>query len=168
MNRRLADAELLDTAAPQSTAGLSVADVMSKALFTVAVDETVTLAWELLRRSGYHHLPVVDDAGRCAGLLRATELAAASGHAWPLEPMTVQDLLKGWATPSVRVTETVQGAAKIMARFHIDGLPVVDEDGLLVGLITAWDLVECLAGQRRLNVEGSTRPTVFRIEPVLP
>jgi len=159
MSHPFIDADLLDTATPQSAAGLSIADVMSRVLFTVAVDETVTLAWELLRRSGYHHLPVVDDVGNCVGLLGATELGVASAHAWPLEPTPVLELLERRSTPTVRAGETVQGAANLMARHQVDGLPVVDDDGVLVGLITAWDLVECPcrppAAQRgRLHAAG--------------
>jgi CBS domain-containing protein len=42
---------------------------------------------------------------------------------------------------SVREDNTVEDTARLLARHHISGLPVVTGDGALVGLITEFDLI---------------------------
>jgi CBS domain-containing protein len=42
---------------------------------------------------------------------------------------------------SVREDHTVEDAARLLARHHITGMPVVNRDGGLVGLVTEFDLI---------------------------
>jgi CBS domain-containing protein len=42
---------------------------------------------------------------------------------------------------SVRETSSVEDAARLLARHHISGLPVVNENGGLVGMLTEHDLI---------------------------
>lgn len=55
----------------------AVSEVMSTRLLTVDEGESVLAAWEVLRRSGYHHLPVVAADGRCSGVIDVVTLATA-------------------------------------------------------------------------------------------
>lgn len=42
---------------------------------------------------------------------------------------------------SVREDTTIEDAARMLTRNHISGLPVVNRDGSLVGLVTEYDLI---------------------------
>lgn len=42
---------------------------------------------------------------------------------------------------SVRDTNTVEDAARLLARHRISGMPVVTSEGVLVGLVTEYDLI---------------------------
>lgn len=42
---------------------------------------------------------------------------------------------------SVRDDNTVEDAARLLSRHHISGMPVVNQQGVLVGLITEFDLI---------------------------
>lgn len=42
---------------------------------------------------------------------------------------------------SVRDTNTVEDAARLLTRHRISGMPVVTDDGVLVGLVTEYDLI---------------------------
>lgn len=42
---------------------------------------------------------------------------------------------------SVRDDNTIEDAARMLAHHHISGMPVVNKDGVLVGLITEYDLI---------------------------
>lgn len=81
-----------------------VSAVMSTALMTVEPGESVLLAWELLRRSGFHHLPVVDEQGHCLGVLATTELAVACTVTPLLAPDAVSTVLADRPTPSAVCT----------------------------------------------------------------
>ena len=54
--------------------------------------------------------------------------------------MKVQDIMTTDVV-SVRVDSEIEGAARLMARHGISGLPVMDGDNQLVGLVTEYDLI---------------------------
>ncbi|WP_327315794.1 CBS domain-containing protein [Streptomyces sp. NBC_01235] len=138
----------------------TVAVVMRTAVVTVTVDETVLVAWELLERSGSRHLPVVRPDGRCAGLLNRADVAVAcAAPAASLSGLRVGDLLRGHRPPAlVHVEQTVRHAADLMSCTEVDALPVLEEDGRLAGVLTAFDVVAALSGRPVRKEPAETRP----------
>ncbi|MEW2489585.1 CBS domain-containing protein [Streptomyces sp. NPDC048411] len=137
----------------------TVAVVMRTAVVTIAVDETVVVAWELLERSGSRHLPVVRPDGRCAGLLdRADVAVACAAPAVSLSGLRVDELLAGHRRALVHVEQTVRHAADLMSSTESDALPVLAEDGRLAGVLTAADIVAALAGRPVQKEPADTRP----------
>ncbi|WP_436776464.1 CBS domain-containing protein [Yinghuangia sp. YIM S09857] len=147
-----------------------VREVMSVALVTVAEDESVLMAWEILQRTGFHHLPVVNEDGRCPGLVERSELAVAcSSPAAVLSERYVGDLVVGRGRALVHDDAPVSRAATVMTEVGTDALPVLDASGRFVGLLTARDLVALLAGRhKRPGTAAGTGPVLFSLEPVLP
>jgi CBS domain-containing protein len=45
------------------------------------------------------------------------------------------------AVISVPEDETIEGVARLLARHGISGLPVVDKNGMLIGMVTEYDLI---------------------------
>lgn len=145
----------------------AVAAVMPTALFAIAVDETVLMAWELMERSGSHHLPAVQVDGRCAGLLDRGDLAiACAAPAVSLSGRRVRDLLLGRRPAVIHAEESVGEAVALMRRTRVEALPVLGEHGRLVGLLTAMDLVAVLAGHPVRS--GPTGPRSQVPFPVMP
>ncbi|BAA29380.1 IMP dehydrogenase [Pyrococcus horikoshii] len=101
-------------------------------VITIAPDETVDFALFLMEKHGIDGLPVVEDE-KVVGIITKKDIAAREGK-----------LVKELMTKEViTVPESieVEEALKIMIENRIDRLPVVDERGKLVGLITMSDLV---------------------------
>ncbi|MET7298518.1 CBS domain-containing protein [Embleya sp. NPDC005575] len=147
----------------------TVADVMSTALLTVAGDESLLMAWELIQRTGFHHLPVVDEDGRCVGLLERSELAVACAlPAISLAERYVGDLLPGGSQPHVPSSARLAEVAEVMTDHAVDALAVTDDSDAMVGLVTARDLVSALAGRKPAHGPTDHGPVLFRLEPVLP
>ncbi|MFI6985977.1 HPP family protein [Embleya sp. NPDC050154] len=156
------------THANASVGERSVADVMSTALLTVASDESLLMAWELIQRTGFHHLPVVNEDGRCVGLLERDELAVACAlPAISLAERYVGDLLPGGSQPHVPITARLAEVAGVMTDHAVDALAVTDDD-TMVGLVTARDLVSALAGRKPAHGPRDHGPVLFRLEPILP
>ncbi|MDI2124798.1 CBS domain-containing protein [Yinghuangia seranimata] len=155
---------------PQDYADLCVRDVMSVALVTVAEDESVLMAWEILQRTGFHHLPVVDANGRCRGLVERSDLAVECAlPATTLSERYMGDVVQSHRRIQVRDDAPVPHAAALMARSGVDAAVVVDADSTFVGLLTARDLVAVVAGRpRRRTAPAGTGPMLFSLEPVLP
>ncbi|WP_171113541.1 MULTISPECIES: CBS domain-containing protein [Streptomyces] len=125
------------------------------AAVTIAVDETVFVAWELLERSASHHLPGMHPDGRCAGLLDWADVAvacaapAASLSGASLSGLRVDELLPGHRPALFHAEQTVRHAANLMTYTQAEALPVLDEDGCFAWVLTAADIIAALAGHRR-------------------
>jgi len=129
---------------------LTVGDLMSTAVITVKERETITQADLEMRLAGIRHLPVVDDKNHVVGILSNRDLFRAMGKgdrkAAPVwETMTSNLHTVGEDTPAYR-------AAATMIERKIGALPVVGDQGQLVGLVTETDFLrvayEALSGSR--------------------
>lgn len=157
-------------ASPESLANVRVGEVMSVALVTVGEEESVLMAWEILQRTGFHHLPVVDAEGRCRGLVERSDLAVLCAQpAVALSERYADELVSGHRPALVHDDAPVTFAAAHMTELGVDALAVLDSRSTFVGLLTARDLVAVLAGKpRRPRGPAGTGPVMFSLEPVLP
>ncbi|TDE33956.1 CBS domain-containing protein [Actinomadura sp. 6K520] len=146
------------------------ADVMTRDLLTIAASESVLMAWELMCKAEVHHLPVVDDEGGFLGVVDAQTLASTWNSATPRDarrPVTV--LLPPRPPTAVRPSAAMPEVAGTMLEAAADYVPVTNGYGVLVGLITARDLIAALAGVEHDIAPRSTgMPSLYRIEPVMP
>jgi CBS-domain-containing membrane protein len=148
---------------------LTAGDVMSRVLVTVEPSETPLMAWELMRRSEVHHLPVVDRTGKVAGVI-SREAIAGNWYGGPetLARRQVGELIGRERRPRVCVDTPLPQVAATMLDSGCDAVPVVGEGGTLLGLITAVDMLAVVAGRPpKERVGADTTPALFRMEPVL-
>jgi CBS domain-containing protein len=128
-----------------------VRDVMSAPVTVVRDHDS---AWHALVRfteTGLRHLVVLDAEDRLVGVLEDRRVLSL----WPLEPLvlhrkTVGSLVRPLRSdppdvPHVHRSAAVPVAAELMLQFAVDGLPVVDDHGRVVGIVTGSDLVRSLA-----------------------
>lgn len=103
---------------------------------------------------GIRHLAVVDDKGRCVGVLSSR--AASTG--WVLGGSTtsrrnVASALD--AQPAIIPTRSVVSqAAQLMRTTGVDAIAVADPEGHPVGIVTAANLVALLTGHTHDNERG--------------
>ena len=106
---------------------------------TVGPDDPLSLAVERMRGGRFSGLPVVDAEGRPVGILTSRDVRFVDGRA--LSGARVRDLM----TPAERLVVVRAGATRdeIRALLHshrIEKLPVVDEGGRCVALVTVKDI----------------------------
>jgi CBS domain-containing protein len=147
----------------------TVCEVMTRDLLTIAADDTMLMAWELMRSGDHHHLPVVTEHGHLLGVLEAETIAAQ----WQCGPdrnrRPAGSLLQGQRCVSVGPADPVATAAQVMTHQKIDAVAVIDSHDRLVGLVTARGLVAALAGVPQQDAGRSpSTPSLYRIEPVMP
>jgi CBS domain-containing protein len=147
-----------------------VGEVMCGGMLAVTATDSALMAWELMRRGGRHHMPVISADGRCIDVLDAETMAAAWEGGGPDRMRTPVSALVGRRPlPRVGAGESVAAAARAMLAAETDAVPVVDGEGRLVGLFTTRDLVALAAGQEReIEPEQVSESVLYRIEPVLP
>jgi CBS domain-containing protein len=123
---------------------ISVADFMTKDLVTVRESDDLALAESLLRLAGIRHLPVVR-SGKLVGLLTHRDILR-SGAAGSQAARDVQVAAAMTRDPvSVRPATSLAQAARTMLDQKFGCLPVCDEDGALVGIVTEADFVRFAA-----------------------
>ncbi len=118
-----------------------VSQAMSRPVLTIDVYESLWDAWQLLSVSGLRHLVVVED-GRCLGVISDRMIITDI----PLEEQRLRnrgvgDLLSRVPARSVLDTDPLAEVARTMARYSTEAVPVLDEMGRLVGIVTGSDLV---------------------------
>ena len=150
---------------------MQVRELMEQAVTTIAEDDTLALASQLMKWNGIRHLPVMRD-GRVVGMLSERDILA---HAFPDHPLKQQALVREAMSSPVTIApphmDTIEAAA-ILVRDRIDALPVVQE-GALVGILTATDLLgdlaQCELAPAPPKEEATVRSLmVHRVEAVFP
>lgn len=134
-----------------------VRDIMSSPAVTVSPETTLPAANALMKEQQIRHLPVVEK-GRLVGIVSRGDLREASISAsinadqyelhFLLNKLTVGKLMTRkvrTVTPDALVVD----AAEIMTEQKIAGLPVLDAEGAVVGIITESDLLKMLVRKLR-------------------
>jgi acetoin utilization protein AcuB len=123
----------------------TVGELMSQPVLTVEVAESLWDAWQLLFVSGLRPLVVLHSDGTSLGVLSdrniLAEVPATSEH---LGDRRVGDVLAMVPLVSVLPTDHPLLAARVMAANAVEAVPVVDEGGRLVGIVTESDIVRWL------------------------
>jgi acetoin utilization protein AcuB len=126
--------------------GRTVGQIMSRPVLTVEVHESLWDAWQLLFVSGLRHLVVLDPEGAAVGVLSdrniLAEVPATADH---LGHRQVADVLGMVPMVSVQPSSSPLDAARAMAANSVEAVPVLDEAGRLLGIVTESDVVRWLA-----------------------
>lgn len=136
---------------------LAVADLMTRDVVTIEEGDNLALGDDLLKRHHIRHLPVVRE-GRLVGLVSHRDLIRAlarqtGSRATPIWAKDVMSRSVETVSPRTSVREVVE---KLLDR-KFGCVPVVEDDGRLVGIITDSDLVR-LAGQLLEEREAGGQP----------
>ena len=112
-------------------------------------DTSLWRAWGRLRGADCRHLVVVDSGLRPVGVLEERDLALR----WPPGPfethrVLLRHVVRGQARPRARSGDDVATVARAMLAAGTYAVPVVDDDGRLVGLVTARHCTELVACHR--------------------
>ena len=144
---------------------MKIKEWMVKNPITVTKDHTLQECADLMKEHSIRHLPVVDN-GRLSGLLTENGLRQAF-LASMFEDLGLGDvMIKEPIT--ARQDMEIEDAAKIIFQNKIGGLPVVDAEARVVGIITVVDLVAAfieimglLQSSSRLDVILGEEPEAF-------
>ena len=127
------------------TRGPTVADLMARDITTVGVEDSLERAHDLMKLGRLSHLPVVDGNARLIGVLTERHLLFDAPQTTPgNSPRELSDALVRAAMGSAvdeHVTtaspdEPAADARQRMAELRLESLPVVDEGGRLLGMVT--------------------------------
>ena len=123
-----------------------VKDVMTTRVIAVQADATYADLAAMLREHRVSGFPVVDGDGVVVGVVSESDLLARQEAPGlrrkrpSTAQLTAADLMS-WPPATIGPDETVRHAARLMYAHKLRRLPVVDQRGRLVGLVTRADLL---------------------------
>jgi IMP dehydrogenase len=139
---------------------------------TLKEEQTIGYALELMKRYSISGIPVVDDYDKLVGILTNRDLRFS-----PNPKLKVKELMTHENLITAPQGTTLQMAEKILQRYKIEKLPVVDKNYKLKGLITFKDIqkknkhpLACKDNLGRLRVGaavGVTSDTVERVAALI-
>lgn len=134
--------------------GFRTREIMRRDVVTVAPEDSVLRAYRLMRTKRIRHLPVVDRRGRLLGILSHRDvLGAMRSSLEPIEDLArfrnlgateVADLMESHVS-TIRPEEPAAEAGRRIVHHRVGCLPVVDDAGALIGIVTATDFVRWAA-----------------------
>jgi len=123
---------------------ISVLDFMTKDLVTLRESDDLALAESLLKLGGIRHLPVVRER-KLVGILTHRDVLRSGRWGTPgARALPVADVMTRTPT-SVRPATGLAQAARLMLERKYGCLPVCEDDGTLVGIVTEADFVRFAA-----------------------
>ncbi|MBO3755261.1 MAG: CBS domain-containing protein, partial [Candidatus Brockarchaeota archaeon] len=127
-----------------------VAELMRARIPTARLTDSIREVSAKMVRENADHVPVVDEENRLMGIVTTWDIAkAVAANVERLEAIMTRNVIV--AKPH----ETIDMVAKRMEQYDITGLPVVDDDNHVLGLITSADLSRLLkASEGGVVVEG--------------
>ena len=132
---------------------MPVQNWMTTDVVSVGPDTSLLKVGKLMKDHHIRRIPVVDDNGQVVGIISDRDVRDASpSKATTLDMYEMHYLLAELkaknimtAKPiTVKPTDTVEQAALIMLDNKVGGLPVVDDSGKLVGIISDHDVFKAL------------------------
>jgi acetoin utilization protein AcuB len=136
---------------------LLVDDVMSRDPLTASPDDALPVLVDRLGRHGVRHLPVVDAERRVIGMLSDRDVRTAIGN--PLRALDRRDArvriestrashVMSRAPLTLPAGTRLLRAAALFADHKIGALPIVDESGHLVGVVSYTDVLRAVVGPK--------------------
>lgn len=153
---------------------MKISDVMTTDVVTIGPDAPLKEAASRMVRSGVSGLPVVDQQMRLLGIITEADFVTAeanrswgrqrrrllAGYLGEIDEMsarTVGDSMS--ASPhTIDAESTVTEAARRMTEIGIKRLPVIDDDGVLEGIVSRADVMRAFArpdGALAIEIQAS-------------
>ena len=129
--------------------------IMQRKLIIVNSRDDVTHAWRTLVDHKIHQAPVLDDGYHLVGIVSErnllTALNVADGRVRDVLARRVSDVM---TTPVVAATvlTDVRRIARVMLERDVDGVPIVNDSGELIGFVSRGDVLRAVVTDPPLSV----------------
>ena len=150
---------------------MRVSKWMSPKVLTLQPSDSISTAIHLMKEKRIRRIPIVNEGGKLVGIVsdrdlkdvspsRATTLDIWELH-YVLDKLKIGDIMT--KKPVTVTPETpIERAAQIMLEKRVEGLPVLDAKGALVGILTEGDVFRAL-----VDITGAEKKRT-RVNLVIP
>ncbi len=122
---------------------LRAEDIMVTELVTVDPDTSIAEAAKLMWDKRIGSVLVVDEDGRLRGIVTERDIVFACGEAWNAKEHRVYEIMS--ENPiTVKPDDDILTVIRRMREANVRHLPVIDEDGRPVGIISYRDVLDLI------------------------
>lgn len=129
--------------------------IMTAEVIAVSARDEVVLAWRTLTRHQIHQTPVLDDNGRLVGLVSErnllTTLNVDAGEVRDVLAKLVGDVMTTPVVAASPLTD-IRRIARVMLDRDVDGVPIVNEAGVLLGFVSRSDILRAVVTDPPLSM----------------
>lgn len=129
--------------------------IMQTKVISVNAGHSVTHAWRTLRDHAIHQAPVMDDDARLVGIVSERDLLTAlnieDGRIVESLDRVVRDVMSTPVVAAVPVTD-IRRIAAVMIDKGVDGVPITNETGRLLGFVSRGDILRAVVTDPPLSL----------------
>jgi acetoin utilization protein AcuB len=147
----LLEAQVRTAMEPRDSGGPTVAEAMVRNPAIAHPADRLLDAALRMKSLNVRHLPVVDATGRALGMLSDRDVRAAigdpnqlAGHADAIDRLRVKDAMTAPAI-TVEPGRSCADVARDFVHLRASAVPVTDEQGVVIGILSYIDLLRMLA-----------------------
>jgi len=130
-------------------------DIMSSPVFTIGDDAYVNDAWAEFVEKKVHHMPVLSGDGKLIGIVSDRDLLKkliiSDGKIETARDAVVRDIMSTDVIATTPLTD-IRRIAKAMLDRHIGAMPIVNEEGTIVGIISRSDILYAIIHNPELKL----------------
>jgi len=132
-----------------------ITNILSKDVISAEEGQSLSHVSQLMSDCEIHHVPIVN-ARKLVGIVSFTDMIKLDLIAGTAPQQTIGAILdKQFSIKDVMTTEifsihekaTVRDATETLSSGKFHSLPIVDDDNMLVGIVTSTDLIRYLSEQ---------------------
>ena len=143
----------------------TVKDIMTKKVFTVKEDDNLYSIAKVMKRKNIGACVIVEDK-KPIGIITERDLV----HKFVARNLVAKETkakdIMSKPVVSVKPTATIYYVNQIMTKKKFKKMPVIDNHGILVGILTQTDLINYFTSQRKKFVMESLSKTVRGSYPI--
>ncbi len=132
---------------------IPISELMNIEVITLRPEETMINAKKIFDANGFHHIPIIEEDGKIAGILSLVDYVRILSSDMifnkdlnnqlsklNLDSLQVRDVMQSQVV-CVKPTDSLMIAVEIFRANKFHALPVVNEEQKLVGIISTFDLL---------------------------
>lgn len=131
----------MDNTGKNARRATCVSDVMSKNVMTLRPDQTCADAISLMEKYSFRHFPVVESPTRIVGVISDRDILRALGRSGDWNKSYVRQFMSRGVV-AVKPDTRLSVATGTMLSKRFNCLPVLDDNGVLCGILTSTDLLK--------------------------
>ncbi len=132
-----------------------VKDIMSKEVITIDVAASLEEAYALLKEEGIGQIPITSYGKKIVGLLTQKFILNLLMEDLENYENILNKKIEDLFLPDMITTDPISDirrVAKVMVDFKLEAIPVVDEEDILLGIISKTDLIKAISQLPKLQL----------------
>ena len=129
--------------------------IMQRQVITVNASDDVARAWRVLVEHQIHQAPVLDATGHLVGIVGERDLLTSfnidDGQLRDVLFKRVSDVMSTPVVAAAPITD-IRRIARVMLDRKVDGVPVVNDGGALLGFISRSDILQAVITDPPLSI----------------